>query len=334
MNRERFIIGLKRFFIKKGIQTDSIVIFDPSMDTQNLGDKIIMHYCEKIIERTFGNIRRIKITFHDKPDVEETKDLAHYKYKLICGTNVLSPNVEHFCAFKTSERLEQYHDICLLGAGWGRYSEKTSEQSKDFYHCVLSKHWIHSVRDRYTEKKMREMGFKNVVFTACPTMWNLTPDLCSRIPTNKADEVVFTITDYEQDEKLDRKMIDILQHNYKKIYFWVQGENDIQYLDKMRVEKKFIFINKIEDYTTLLERGNIDYVGTRLHAGIHALNHRIRTIIISIDNRAEEMGKDTNLPMVMRKNIEALDAMINSSWKTEIILPMDNIVKWQNQFKD
>ena len=122
---------------------------------------------------------------------EDTKDLATYKYKFICGTNVLSPNVEWFCPFHTTQNLEQYNDICLLGVGWGKYSNQTSIESKEFYRCILSKHWLHSVRDRYTEKKCLEMGFKNVIFTACPTMWKLTPEFCKTIPHFKEEQVVF-----------------------------------------------------------------------------------------------------------------------------------------------
>lgn len=332
MNRERFIIELRRLFIKKGISTEAVVVFDPSMNTQNLGDKIIMRYCEEIIENIFVNIKKIHIAFHERAGALETKNIILYKYKFICGTNVLSPNVEHFCAFKTSERLDQYHDICLLGTGWGRYSDQTSKKSKDFYQCILSKRWIHSVRDRYTEKKLKEIGFENVLFTACPTMWKLTPELCSCIPANKAEEVVFTLTDYDQNAKLDRKMIEILQRNYKKIYFWVQGKRDIQYLEKIGTKNNFNLIKTLEEYTELLEKGCIDYVGTRLHAGIHALNYKIRTIIVAIDNRAEEIGKDTNLPIIRRKDIEGLEKMINSSWKPEIVLPTENIAKWKKQF--
>ena len=49
---------------------------------------------------------------------------------------------------------------------------------------------------------------------------------------------------------------------------------------------------------------NIDYVGTRLHAGIRALQHKKRTIIIGIDNRAIEKAKDFNLTVIDRKNIK------------------------------
>lgn len=180
MNRRYLRVKLKRLFLLKNIYSKEVVLFDSSIATKNKGDQIIMSYCEKPVTEIFADKKMKRIAFHKAPDNSETKKLACYKYKFICGTNVLTPTVEWFSPFKTSEKVEQYNDICLLGAGWGRYAEKTSETSVDFYHCILSHHWIHSVRDRYTERKCREMGFENVLFTACPTMWNLLPELCRK----------------------------------------------------------------------------------------------------------------------------------------------------------
>jgi len=84
----------------------------------------------------------------------------------------------------------------------------------------------------------------------------------------------------------------------------------------------------------LESESNLDFVGTRLHAGIHALNLGHRTIIVAIDNRAKEMGKDTNLPIISREDvIDKLEGMINSEIKTEILLPKENIKRWKDQFK-
>lgn len=89
----------------------------------------------------------------------------------------------------------------------------------------------------------------------------------------------------------------------------------------------------LEDYNKFLESHETDYIGTRLHAGIHALNYKKRSIIISIDNRANEIAKDTNLPIIQRENITSqLEAKIKSNWKTDINLPLENINKWKKQF--
>lgn len=86
-------------------------------------------------------------------------------------------------------------------------------------------------------------------------------------------------------------------------------------------------------YEAVLKSGDIDYVGTRLHAGIHALNHKVRSIIIAVDNRATEMGKDINLPILQRQQIgEKLEAHILSDFSTDIQIKQDNIEIFKSQF--
>lgn len=60
-----------------------------------------------------------------------------------------------------------------------------------------------------------------------------------------------------------------------------------------------------------------------------------RTIIISIDNRAECISKDTFLPIIKRDKVKnELENKINSVFKTDIRLPFENIDLWKSQFKD
>ena len=76
------------------------------------------------------------------------------------------------------------------------------------------------------------------------------------------------------------------------------------------------------------------YVGTRLHAGIHAMNRKVRSVILAVDNRAIEMGRDFNLPVIRREELEEkLQERIYGSWNTQIKIPVDSIVKWKKQFK-
>ena len=55
------------------------------------------------------------------------------------------------------------------------------------------------------------MGIQNVLNTGCPTMWRLTPEYCATIPTQKAKNVVFTLSGQPkyQNMKCDQQLIDI-----------------------------------------------------------------------------------------------------------------------------
>jgi polysaccharide pyruvyl transferase WcaK-like protein len=79
---------------------------------------------------------------------------------------------------------------------------------------------------------------------------------------------------------------------------------------------------------------NIDYIGTRLHAGICAIQNFRRSIIIGIDNRAIEMGNDFNLNVIEPENVNILDEIIKSDLITDISIPKDNIDIWKKQFMD
>ena len=90
----------------------------------------------------------------------------------------------------------------------------------------------------------------------------------------------------------------------------------------------------MESYDKILNLKDVDYVGTRLHAGIRALSKGHRTIVISIDNRAKNIGKDTGLPVIEREDIEVLlQEKINSEFVTDIRMPINNIKKWKKQFQ-
>lgn len=78
---------------------------------------------------------------------------------------------------------------------------------------------------------------------------------------------------------------------------------------------------------------DVDYIGTRLHGGIKALNAGRRSLIIAVDNRAIEISKDTGLPVIGRDEFKTmLENKINDSIQPKIVLPTDNIVAWKNQF--
>ena len=79
---------------------------------------------------------------------------------------------------------------------------------------------------------------------------------------------------------------------------------------------------------------SLDYVGTRLHGGVRALQKRRRSLILTIDNRAHEIALNTRLPVVARSNREQIENWIISSASTSIKMPWSNIELWKNQFLD
>ena len=222
-----------------------------------------------------------------------------------------------------------------MGVGWWQYQKAPNAYTKYLMKLVLNHDIWHSVRDSHAELMLKKLGFKNVINTACPTMWRLDEDHCSAIPSKKAENVVATLTDYKKDELNDFELIKLLSSCYKKVYIWPQGSGDVEYMNKLGVSKfANILPPKLESYDDLLKsEASLDFVGTRLHAGVRALQKKRRTIILGIDNRAFEKAKDFNIVVCARDQLGQLRSLINSEFVTKIDLPLNNIETWKKQFQ-
>lgn len=89
----------------------------------------------------------------------------------------------------------------------------------------------------------------------------------------------------------------------------------------------------LEEYQSFLSKVGPDYVGTRLHGGIFALQQKCRSIILSIDERARDMNEAYNLGCIERNEINnKLEKNINTKRDSNIKIDTDSINKWKEQF--
>ena len=285
-----------------------IVLYNPAISSLNMGDHIIFDGANNQLEDLLNQAFVVEISTH-LPVSRYLRHTKDFDYKFVCGSNLLRGKMNRL--FRQWDinifNASQVGPCILVGAGWWQYGDEPNLYTKKLYKKVLSSNYYHSVRDSYTEKQLNKMGFNNVINTACPTMWSLTKEHCKDIPKEKAKEVVCTITDYNQDIERDSKLFQILCDNYENVYLWIQGTKDYEYFQKLNIknQKVQIISPNMKSYDSVLEK-DIDYVGTRLHAGVRALQKKKRTIIIGIDNRAIEKQKDFNLTCINRDEIEAL----------------------------
>ena len=261
---------------------------------------------------------------------------ANSKYKFVGGSNILVPNLlTHYPQWNIN--LFNYQPLkgCILvGVGAGVGAERGSNwYTRYIYKHLLNSEYYHSARDERSKKYMEYLGVK-AINTGCVTMWMFTPEFCKKIPTKKADIVVFTLTSgYGASMKKDQCMIDILLKNYKEVYFFPQCVGDFQYLHKFKnIERiKLLEASKIA-YDEFLTNNDTDYVGTRLHGGIYAMRHARRAIIVAIDERTRAINAKNNLNCVERNNIKEIEDMVNSDIETNITMDFENIKHWKSQF--
>ena len=72
-----------------------------------------------------------------------------------------------------------------MGVGFASDSEEFDKYSKELMHSILSNRYLHSVRDKFSERMLKKMGINNVIYTGCPTMW----ELCIRDRENQAKKI-------------------------------------------------------------------------------------------------------------------------------------------------
>ncbi|MDW3208238.1 MAG: polysaccharide pyruvyl transferase family protein [Reichenbachiella sp.] len=318
----------------------TINLMDTSVTTDNIGDKII---CNSIVNELNHILNKVYVTntsTHDDIGATGRKSINKADISVLLGTNALSSYFKvgrpDIWKINFKDLVSLSNKVLLCGAGWRNYQGETSILQKLTYQRILTKQWIHSVRDSHTKNMLAKCGISNVVNTSCPTLWSLDQEFCKTIPTQKSGRVVFTLTRHKPDPN-DLVMIMVLIENYDRVLFWPQQIEDYDYLSGLVTKELFNEIElvppSLSAYDCLLDEKDIDFVGTRLHGGIRAIQKGNRALVVSIDNRATEISRDTKLPTIKRSVIpDQLETMIRGSFETNIVLPHDEINRWKDQF--
>ncbi|MGK6350748.1 polysaccharide pyruvyl transferase family protein [Parapedobacter sp. DT-150] len=311
------------------------IIFDTSIGTTNLGDHIIMDAVNRIADELFMDDFVINVPTHFSIHPKDLPKLRKYDTGIVGGTNLLKNDTLRKSQWKVGfkDTVVLRHKVVLLGVGWWQYQEKpVSWYAQMMYKTLFSTKYLHAVRDNYTLQKLNEIGIKNVVNTGCPTVWGLNEPHCSQINPQKRDIVVTTITDYLRDPDKDKQMLEILKRHYREVYVWIQGSKDQAYIESLTADIRYV-APKLSAFDAFLEQQSCEYVGTRLHAGIRALQKKRKAIIIGIDNRAIEMRNDIGLNVLERQRMDQLEAQLYDEMSIKLYLDTDAIARWKAQFK-
>ena len=269
----------------------SIGVLNTSIASENSGDVIIMEAAIRQIDECFPLAHKVHLTTHEKMSLTSYKLQRKVACNIACGTNLLHAHMEIVKQWNVGFIGSLFiKPVVLLGVGWrSAATRRTSLYTRLLLKRLLSRDYIHAVRDSYTEVRLRDLGIHNVLNTSCPSMWSLTRDHCNQIPSTKGEEVVLTLTDYSQDPCSDRRLIDVLKRAYRRVHLWCQGAGDYRYFTSIAAPNEVRIVpSSLEAYDELLRHPGVslDYVGTRLHGGIRALQHKHLAFIIGVDHRA------------------------------------------------
>ena len=320
----------------------NILLLDTSVGSQNKGDDIIMECVRNELEPLLLKGFEYSLPTHVSPfhwyqvwrNSLRVRSYANCDLKFVGGSNILAKNMfTHYPQWNINLfNCAPLAGSILVGVGAGA-SEKRNWYTRKLYRKVLSHDYYHSCRDKRTKLYIEQELGPKAIHTGCVTMWMLTPDFCKQIPETKSERVVFTLTSRVFDER-DQILIDTLKSCFKEVYFWPQGMNDYDYLQKYKnIEDIRILPATKKAYDDFLSQNDTDYVGTRLHGGVYAMRHKRRSIIIAIDERAREINKANNLICIEKDEIKSqLAVLINSSFPTRIEMDYDAINRWKAQF--
>jgi polysaccharide pyruvyl transferase WcaK-like protein len=311
-----------------------ISLLDTSICTKNMGDHIIMNAIKDELQEIFPHSFFTMHSTHDYLKETSYKLIRNSDLTFVCGTNLLSSKMNSYNQWKINLKdITKLKRVILLGVGWWQYQDSPNLYTRILLRKILNKNYIHSVRDEYTKNKLASIGVKNVINTSCPSMWKLSNEHLSSVPHEKGNIVITTLTDYSPNEKADKSLLELLKEKYKKVFLWIQGVGDFDWFKHLNVSGIDIVGPHVIYYDEILRsEKSIDYVGTRLHAGIRALSFGKRTIICGVDNRAIEMGRDFRLSVVNRDDTNSIKTIIERKISMDVIVPIKKIVQWKQQF--
>lgn len=309
-----------------------VTLLDTSVSSDNLGDEIIMDAVRAELNDCMPDAYLYTVATHDSMGRRAHRILRETEFCVVGGTNFLSSGMLRGSGWKVSLRdLGALKNVVMMGVGWKDYQAAPSRYARYIYEKVVAKDFVHSCRDQYSAAKLAGLG-RTVVNTTCPSLWRMTPEACAAVPARKADTVVTALTFYRPQPDTDRATLDLLRERYDRVLFWTQQAEDLPYLRSLGSYDFEVISPNVGAYSELLRSRDVDFVGSRLHGGIRALQHGRRTLVIGVDNRATEIGRDTGLPVVGRADVAAIDAWITAPVPTLIHLPTEAIARWKGQF--
>jgi polysaccharide pyruvyl transferase WcaK-like protein len=312
-----------------------IALYDTSVGSPNLGDQIIMESVEREVAQLFPYAFISRLPTHDRIGKYGRRELRNADLVIAGGTNLLFSHWRRDRQWKLTLR-----DIgaikgrlVLMGTGWTNYQNPPGWLARQAYGGMLSRSLSHSVRDGYSQSHLASAGFSLVLNTGCPTLWSLGEEKKHKA-AGAGRRVITTLTDYRKDAARDKDMLAALLAHYVDVSLWIQGKGDLEYFKSLGVRNVALVPPSLEAFDAELSNNGTDFVGTRLHAGIRALQKGRAALILSVDNRAREMGKDFGLPVLEREHVGELASRLAEPQPVGIKLPTDAIAQWKSQFSE
>lgn len=313
-------------------------LLDTSVASDNLGDEVIVESARAPLRPLFASDHVTSSSSHDGLGDWGRPEAMAADHVILLGTNALSAadqrKMHRFIWTVRKPDMEALAGkVTLLGVGANRHFEEVDARQAKFLSRLLSPDHLHSVRDTLGARIVEAAGHR-AINTSCPTLWRFA-EAAPALPRTKARSVCFTLTAHKQGPE-DAAMVERLRALYERVYFWPQQPRDLGALDGLPGGRAGITVlpPNLAAYDRLLAEERPDVTGTRLHGSIRGLHHGCRALVIVIDNRAAEIGRETGLPVLMRDAVpERLAPMLESDFARLPEIPAGPIARFLDQFR-
>ena len=309
-----------------------VLLFDTSIGSENLGDEIIMDAVNRVVAEIIPFAHILRVATHLPLGFSGKRLIHDVDAGIVGGTNLLSSHMLSYAQWKIDivDAL-LLSNVYLLGVGWWSYQKPPDIYTRRLLRSALGKSLLHSVRDTYTLAKLNAAGIPNVLNTGCPTLWQIDEAKLYTSVRAPSDTGVCTITDYRPNVGRDSQMLDRIRERYTKRYIWLQGSKDFAYTKQLNISGFELIDPTLSAYDEVLSKP-CEFFGTRLHAGIRAMQFGRYARIVAVDNRAIEKGKDFGVPVMADPTRESFETEFLTHRRLSLKIPREAANKWKAQF--
>lgn len=303
---------------------------NPALGSQNTGDEIIADAVR--VELNALGLKPTEFSTRRAWTRAERAAARTCGLFFLGGTNILSSEPQKYrqWIFGLRDANVMRSKVVLTGVGWWQYQDRPNALARTALGWLLSPTVAHAVRDSYTERQLAGID-RPVLMTSCPTAWSLDRHRGARV--DFSGRIVATITDYLRDPVADGVLLSALRERAAVLTVWPQGHEDADYVRSLGFGEH-LSEPGLSTFAGLLRPDDACYVGTRLHAGIRAMQLGRASLIVAIDNRAAEMGADIGFTTVPRTDLREDTSALWRAGEFEIRLPRANIDRWRRSVRD
>lgn len=310
--------------------TKKLLWLDPSLENVNAGDEII---ADAINEEVFRATEAKRITTHRLLKPRELAQVGSAKTVFVGGTNIINSKLLYNGQWLMPawQVALMWNKLVFVGSGWWQYQREPYPVTRAVFKGLSHPRIPHAVRDSFTAKRFEAMGIP-AIMTGCPTMWGMHGTRVRLSPGRGS--VVSTLTDYHLSPVADHAWLSLLASEYDEVLVVGMGPGDEPAFHRLEGLPKNVRWYGFGAASLESARSHAaDFVGTRLHAAIRWIQSGGGALIVSVDNRATEIGRDSGLPVISRGDLSELEEALDGDREWRIVMPIEEIESWRDAWR-